>query len=30
VEDQVLGAELYAAIIRAIRRRVEARVGNTP
>jgi glutathione synthase/RimK-type ligase-like ATP-grasp enzyme len=29
VEDQVLGAELYAAIIRAIRRRVEARVGNT-
>lgn len=30
VEDQVLGTELYAAIMRALRRRVEARIGGAP
>ena len=30
VEDRVLGAELYAAVARALRRRVEARIGRSP
>jgi hypothetical protein len=30
VEDHVLGPELYAAVVRALRRRVEARLGSGP